>query len=79
MSKILYLKLQASKTFTEQSTAYRDILALSDSMAGALVRQGVKINRDQIKIISILFPTGLDFLVIWVSLMRMGYGVVLVA
>jgi hypothetical protein len=52
---------------------------MSDAMAAELKKLGVGINRDAVKTISILFPTGLEFLVIWITLMRMGYGVVLIA
>jgi len=48
-------------------------------MAAELEKLGVARNRVAVKIISILFPTGLEFLVIWITLMRMGYGVVLIA
>ena len=48
-------------------------------MAAGLVDLGVEANRDATRMMSILFPTGLDFLIIWITLMRMGYGVVLVA
>jgi len=48
-------------------------------MAAELEKLGVETNRDAVKMVSILFPTGLEFLVIWITLMRMGYGVVLVA
>ena len=52
---------------------------MSDAMAAELEKLGVETNRDAVKMVSILFPTGLEFLVIWITLMRMGYGVVLVA
>ena len=52
---------------------------MSDAMARVLEKLGVETNKDAVKMISILFPTGLEFLVIWITLMRMGYGVVLVA
>jgi hypothetical protein len=55
------------------------LLKMSDAMAAVLEKLGVEMNRDAVKMISILFPTGLDFLVIWITLMRMGYGVVLIA
>lgn len=52
---------------------------MSDSMAAGLVGLGIEVNRDATRMMSILFPTGLDFLIIWITLMRMGHGVVLVA
>jgi len=52
---------------------------MSDAMARVLEKLGVETNKDAAKMISILFPTGLEFLVIWITLMRMGYGVVLIA
>lgn len=61
------------------NSAFKQILEMSNLMASALVKLGVEVNRDTTKMISILFPTGLDFLIIWITLMRMGYGVVLIA
>jgi hypothetical protein len=52
---------------------------MSDAMAAVLVEAGVEVNRDTAKMVSILFPTGIEFLIIWITLMRMGYGVVLIA
>jgi hypothetical protein len=48
-------------------------------MAAELEKLGVETNKEAVKMISILFPTGLEFLVIWITLMRMGYGVVSIA
>jgi len=52
---------------------------MSDAMASELKKLGVEMNREAVKMVSILFPTGLEFLIIWITLMRMGYGVVLIA
>lgn len=60
-------------------SAFKQILEMSNSMASTLVKLGVEVHRDTTKMVSILFPTGLDFLIIWITLMRMGYGVVLIA
>jgi acyl-CoA synthetase (AMP-forming)/AMP-acid ligase II len=42
------------------------------------MEQGVDIVQEDATI-AMLCPTGLEFLVTWITLMRMGYGVVLVA
>jgi acyl-CoA synthetase (AMP-forming)/AMP-acid ligase II len=55
------------------------LIELSDIAAHNLVEQGVHLSRDAGGIVCMLLPTGLDFLITWIALMRMGYGVVLVA
>lgn len=54
---------------------------MSNATAAVLFELGLEVNSDadKTRMVSILFPTGLDFLVIWITLMRMGYGVVLIA
>ncbi|WVR04200.1 hypothetical protein IAU60_001200 [Kwoniella sp. DSM 27419] len=64
--------------WTCQRLSYPELLRLSAQAAAQLNQAGVK-PTTQNDIISLLCPTGLDFLVAWMALMRMGYGVVFIA
>ena len=57
--------------------AYVELLSLATAMEDMLRRSGIP--RAQEGVVSLLCPTGLDFLVSWIALMRMGYGVVFTA
>ncbi|WWC93869.1 hypothetical protein V866_000705 [Kwoniella sp. B9012] len=59
--------------------SFPQLLDLSYRLGYQLAQRGVPINQDDTKIISLLCPTGLDFLISWIALMRLGYGVVLIA
>lgn len=60
--------------------AYVELLDRSTAVAARLIDSGIPFNDTQEeKIVSLLCPTGLDFLLAWIALMRMGYGVVFVA
>ncbi|WWC89627.1 uncharacterized protein L201_004552 [Kwoniella dendrophila CBS 6074] len=59
--------------------SFPDLLGLSARLASGLMNGGVSRKKDGEHIISLLCPTGLDFLVAWIALMRLGYGVVLIA
>lgn len=57
-----------------------ELIELSTQVACDLVQKGVPCrSKESNRIIAMLCPTGLDFLITWIALMRMGYGVVLVA
>lgn len=61
-------------------SAYRQLISRSTSVAHELVKAGIPINESgEEKIVSLLCPTGLDFLLTWIAGMRLGYGVVFVA
>jgi hypothetical protein len=57
--------------------AFIELLSLAALMEKLLAKSGVP--RSQEGVVSLLCPTGLDFLVGWIALMRMGYGVVFTA
>nr|XP_019010654.1 uncharacterized protein I206_03956 [Kwoniella pini CBS 10737]OCF49435.1 hypothetical protein I206_03956 [Kwoniella pini CBS 10737] len=59
--------------------SFPELLDLSSRLVGGLVSEGVNESKDNAGIVSLLCPTGLDFLLGWIALMRMGYGVVLIA
>lgn len=60
--------------------AYPELMSRSTAVAHGLVEAGVPVNQSgEEKIISLLCPTGLDFLLTWIAGMRLGYGVVFVA
>ncbi|KAJ9101904.1 putative NRPS-like protein biosynthetic cluster, partial [Naganishia cerealis] len=60
--------------------SFKDILALSDSFSRELIKLGMKEYADgRQPIVSLLAPTGLDFLVAWVACMGLGYGVAFIA
>nr|XP_019007008.1 uncharacterized protein I203_00603 [Kwoniella mangroviensis CBS 8507]OCF70469.1 hypothetical protein I203_00603 [Kwoniella mangroviensis CBS 8507] len=59
--------------------SFPQLLDLSNKLGYQLAQRGVPINQNDTKIISLLCPTGLDFLISWIALMRLGYGVVLIA
>jgi acyl-CoA synthetase (AMP-forming)/AMP-acid ligase II len=67
-----------STSLIELIIAYPKLLALSEGVASKLIKGGIPIQEDG-GVVSMLCPTGLDFLVGWIALMRMGYGVVFVA
>lgn len=58
-------------------SAYNDLLSLAAVMEVLLHKSGIQ--RCQEGVVSLLCPTGLDFLVAWIALMQMGYGVVFTA
>ncbi len=68
---------------SSESTAFGELLALSDQLTANIhlhhTDDGEKGGDTGQKIVSLLCPTGLDFLVSWIAFMRMGYGVVFVA
>ncbi|WWD02658.1 hypothetical protein V865_000698 [Kwoniella europaea PYCC6329] len=59
--------------------SFPQLLDLSCRLGYQLAQRGVPISQDDTKIISLLCPTGLDFLISCIALMRLGYGVVLIA
>lgn len=60
--------------------AFGDLLSLSDVLIRGLIDVGVPINeKDEDSVVSLLCPTGLDFLLAWIGLLRMGHGVVFIA
>ncbi len=60
------------------SIAYPELLTLAQCMSARLDISPAPQDGEQ-HIISLLCPTGPDFLVAWLALMGLGYGVVLVA
>ena len=62
-------------------SAFTELLASSDRLAAANFARTLGNGRrdDGTCIVSLLCPTGLDFLLAWIALMRMGLGVVFVA
>lgn len=58
--------------------AFLDLIALSNCQVESLIEAGVA-EDGQGKTVSLLCPTGLDFLIAWLALIRLGYGVVFVA
>ena len=53
---------------------------MSEKIILGLLGAGIKPNESgDDRAISLLCPTGLDFLLAWLGLMRMGYGVVFIA
>nr|XP_018263413.1 uncharacterized protein I303_04907 [Kwoniella dejecticola CBS 10117]OBR85571.1 hypothetical protein I303_04907 [Kwoniella dejecticola CBS 10117] len=59
--------------------SFPELLDLSSRLANGLASNGVGDNKPDARIVSLLCPTGLDFLLAWIALMRLGYGVVLIA
>ncbi|OCF34514.1 hypothetical protein I316_03555 [Kwoniella heveanensis BCC8398] len=59
--------------------SFRELLALSGKLVPQLNKDGLEPPTDGKNVVSLLCPTGLDFLLAWIGLMRMGYGVVFIA
>ncbi|WVW83561.1 hypothetical protein I302_105582 [Kwoniella bestiolae CBS 10118] len=72
-------KHESSQGWRCDRYSFPELLDLSTRLASGLIDRGVLINHDDTRIVSLLCPTGLDFLLAWIALMRMGYGVVLIA
>lgn len=52
-------------------------MSLAAAMEKLLVQSGIPKGHEGV--VSMLCPTGIDFLVAWIALMQMGYGVVFTA
>lgn len=60
--------------------AFPELISRASAVAHKLIKAGVPTNESgEEKIVSLLCPTGLDFLLTWIAGMRLGYGVVFVA
>jgi acyl-CoA synthetase (AMP-forming)/AMP-acid ligase II len=59
--------------------AFTQLLALSEVVASNLLDCGIPILHGETGVVSLICPTGLEFLLAWLALMRMGYGVVFIA
>ncbi|WVF66748.1 hypothetical protein IAT40_001490 [Kwoniella sp. CBS 6097] len=59
--------------------SFRELLSLSGKLIGQLEKNGLRGPTGERNVVSLLCPTGLDFLLAWIALMRMGYGVVFIA
>ncbi|WRT66055.1 uncharacterized protein IL334_003007 [Kwoniella shivajii] len=59
--------------------SFDELLNHSGTLARGFVQWGVSFHEDDTRIVSLLCPTGIEFLISWIALMRMGYGVVFIA
>ncbi|WVQ94361.1 hypothetical protein IAU59_001440 [Kwoniella sp. CBS 9459] len=59
--------------------SFRELLSLTGKLVTQLEENGLRAPSDVRDVVSLLCPTGLDFLLAWIGLMRMGYGVVFTA
>ncbi|KAK8849366.1 hypothetical protein IAR55_004698 [Kwoniella newhampshirensis] len=59
--------------------SFTELLTLSNEVTVGLKESGIKAGQGGNNIVSLLCPTGLDFLLAWIALMRMGCGVVFIA
>ncbi|KAL7419511.1 hypothetical protein Q5752_005422 [Cryptotrichosporon argae] len=60
--------------------SFVELLHRSDALACSLLERGVpQVESASGRLVSLLCPTGLDFLIVWIALMRLGYGVVFIA
>ncbi|WWD19982.1 hypothetical protein CI109_104455 [Kwoniella shandongensis] len=59
--------------------SFTELLTLSNGIIAGLLQAGIAPAQHDKNVVSLLCPTGLDFLLGWIALMRMGYGVMFIA